>query len=69
MINFIEVTDPTNGDKVFFNLMFLLSVHDNGDGGSLLKIVHSGGVQQLLCSESYQEVKSLIRKSKGYRDE
>lgn len=61
MVNFIEVTDPDNGDKVFFNLMFLLSVHDNGDKGSLLKVVHSGVVQQLLCSESYQQVKELIK--------
>ena len=60
MANFIEVTDPNSGDKVFFNLMFLLSVHDNGDKGSLLKVVLSGGVQQLVCAESYQQVKELI---------
>ena len=60
MPKFIEVTDPNSGDKVFFNLMFLLSVHDNGEGGTLIKVAHSGGVQQLACSESYQQVKDLI---------
>lgn len=64
MTKFIELTDPNSGDKVFFNLNFLLSVHDNGEGGSLIKVAHSGVVQQLSCSESYQEVKDLISRSK-----
>lgn len=64
MAKFIEVTDPNSGEKVFFNTMFLLSIHEDVGGGSLLKVVHSGVVQKLLCSEGYQEVKGLISDSK-----
>lgn len=62
MSDFIELTDPDSGDKVLANTGFILSVHSCEYAGALLKVAHSGVVQELLCKESYDDLKKLLRR-------
>lgn len=59
---FIELTDPNNGDAVLVNTAHTLSVHNSDEyGQTVVKILHSGGVQTLLCAESYDQIKVLLK--------
>ena len=62
MCKFIELTDPDNGNKIVMNTRFLLSVHCLDDGKALLKVAHSGVVQELLCLEDYTTIESMLVK-------